>query len=540
MPNLDVKVLRYMSNDEFRVLTAVEMGMKNHEIVPSSLIEAISGLKRGGAFKLIRSLAKNKLVGHQSKPYDGYRLTSKGYDYLALKTLCKRGAIAAVGIQIGVGKESDIFTAVRPDGEEVAIKLHKLGRSFRTLKKNRDYTRPGQSFNWLYMSRLSALKEFAFMSALHAKGFDVPTPIDVNRHVVVMSLAHGYQLNAVQVLRNPATVFSSLMELICSLASYGLIHCDFNEFNMLIDDEEKVTLIDFPQMVSTSHSNAEYYFNRDVECVRAFFKRRYGFEAVNVPTLEADTCNKHELDKELAASGWTPSQAKDFQAVNEAMAQGDEGEAGEEEEEEEESDEEERGEEGEEEGDEAEGGEVERQPEEVKAPAGDATVLQRAPAAVTPVHGSQSGGAEASSAGGGEGGATAEQAPAAAAAVVEAAAEEGPSAVAGGVVACEALLGASNLNEEEDELPLHAPNRSVPVHSGQARTAGEMRASNKATGAKPGAGGPVCVADRVKQELRRKNSLRQAKGGSRNEVKNREARKIASSVKRELNGTSGW
>ena len=25
-----------------------------------------------------------------------------------------------------------------------------------------------------------------------------------------------------------------------------------------------VTLIDFPQMVSTSHSNAEYYFDRDV------------------------------------------------------------------------------------------------------------------------------------------------------------------------------------------------------------------------------------------------------------------------------------
>jgi RIO kinase 2 len=211
MPNLDVKVLRYMSNEEFRVLTAVEMGMKNHEIVPSSLIESISGLKRGGAFKLIRLLAKNKLVGHQSKPYDGYRLTSKGYDYLALKTLCKRGAISAVGIQIGVGKESDIFTAVRPDGEEVALKLHKLGRSFRTLKNNRDYTRPGQSFNWLYMSRLSALKEFAFMSALHSKGFSVPTPIDVNRHVVVMSLAHGYQLNSIRMLRHPASVFNSLM-----------------------------------------------------------------------------------------------------------------------------------------------------------------------------------------------------------------------------------------------------------------------------------------------------------------------------------------
>ena len=118
----------------------------------SALIESISGLKRGGAYKLIRLLAKNKLVAHSSKPYDGYRLTSKGYDYLALKTLCKRGSLSAIGIQVGVGKESDIFTAVTPEGEEVALKLHKLGRSFRTLKNNRDYTRPGQSFNWRTLS----------------------------------------------------------------------------------------------------------------------------------------------------------------------------------------------------------------------------------------------------------------------------------------------------------------------------------------------------------------------------------------------------
>ena len=52
MPNLDVKALRYMSADEFRVLTACEMGMKNHELVPTTLIESLSGLKRGGAFKV--------------------------------------------------------------------------------------------------------------------------------------------------------------------------------------------------------------------------------------------------------------------------------------------------------------------------------------------------------------------------------------------------------------------------------------------------------------------------------------------------------
>ena len=41
--------------------------------------------------------------------YDGYRLTTMGYDFLAIRALTARGHIAGVGRQIGVGKESDIF-----------------------------------------------------------------------------------------------------------------------------------------------------------------------------------------------------------------------------------------------------------------------------------------------------------------------------------------------------------------------------------------------------------------------------------------------
>jgi RIO kinase 2 len=48
-------------------------------------------------------------VHHDNTKYDGYRLTSLGYDYLALKALVSRGAVTAVGSQIGVGKESDVF-----------------------------------------------------------------------------------------------------------------------------------------------------------------------------------------------------------------------------------------------------------------------------------------------------------------------------------------------------------------------------------------------------------------------------------------------
>ena len=63
----------------------------------------------------------------------------------------------------------------------------------------------------------------------------------------------------VQSLDDPASIYNELMELIVQLGGYGLIHCDFNEFNIMISDAGKITIIDFPQMVSISHINAQWY-----------------------------------------------------------------------------------------------------------------------------------------------------------------------------------------------------------------------------------------------------------------------------------------
>jgi len=137
---LDVSVLRYITKDAFRVLTAIELGMKNHEIVPTPLIESLSKLGRGGTFKALAVLHKFKLIYHERKSYDGYKLTYAGYDYLALKALCEREAVTAVANQIGVGKEADIFVCTDAAGAALVLKIHRLGRvSFRAIKTKRDY-----------------------------------------------------------------------------------------------------------------------------------------------------------------------------------------------------------------------------------------------------------------------------------------------------------------------------------------------------------------------------------------------------------------
>jgi RIO kinase 2 len=58
----------------------------------------------------------------------------------------------------------DIFEVVTPEGETMALKLHILDRtSFRAVKSKRDYLKHCNNYSCLYLSRLAALKEYAFM-----------------------------------------------------------------------------------------------------------------------------------------------------------------------------------------------------------------------------------------------------------------------------------------------------------------------------------------------------------------------------------------
>ena len=141
---------------------------------------------------------------NKSTKDDGYRLTYGGYDYLAMRALSKRDSMYSVGNQIGVGKESgkfttwksfvtsnvqlDIYIVADAEGKEMVLKLHRfanyifysrlshlfgsprLGRvSFRAIKEKRDYLGKRKSASWMYMSRLAAQKEWAFMKVCEDK-----------------------------------------------------------------------------------------------------------------------------------------------------------------------------------------------------------------------------------------------------------------------------------------------------------------------------------------------------------------------------------
>ncbi|TLD11470.1 hypothetical protein E2P81_ATG10181 [Venturia nashicola] len=299
---LDTRALRYLTNDDWRVLAAVEQGSKNHEVVPTPLIQQLSSQRGGGAVhRNISTLAKDDLIAKvKNAKYDGYRLTYGGLDYLAMNTHRKSDAIYSLGNQIGVGKESDIYVCASQSDRQLVLKLHRLGRiSFRTVKANRDYLRGRNAGSWMYLSTLAAQK-------------DVP---------------------------NPGKLYAELMAMIVQLASRGLIHGDYNEFNILlkesstggtpVDDNtppENIImtpiLIDFPQTLSTNHANAEYYFDRDVECIKRYFGRKFKYTSDEPGPFFADAIKtivpEKRLDVEVEATGFSKKMAKQLEKYVEA------------------------------------------------------------------------------------------------------------------------------------------------------------------------------------------------------------------------------
>ncbi|OMJ18195.1 Serine/threonine-protein kinase RIO2 [Smittium culicis] len=193
--------------------------------------------------------------------------------------------------------------------------------SFRNVKNQRDYLKnKNSSPSWMYMSRLSATKEFAFMKVLYENGFSVPKPIDHNRHCIVMSYIDATPLRQVEKVGDVGKLYSDLMDLIVKLANYGLIHGDFNEFNILITLDQQPILIDFPQMVSINHKDAEYYFNRDVDCIRTFFKKKFRYESTLYPKFSLDVNREFSLDLQVAATGFPTKLQRELEEYTAAIS----------------------------------------------------------------------------------------------------------------------------------------------------------------------------------------------------------------------------
>ena len=247
--------------------------------------------------------------------YSGIEVTVSSIEIETIINFLISGVISSIGQQIGVGKESDVYICSNDDGRQFAIKFHRLGRTcFRRVSDKRDYyQRRGQNHktaSWIYLSRLAATREFAFMKLLYEhKLLPVPEPIDMNRHCIVMELIDGIILNQIYLDNNNEQqqieiLYEKLISLMMKLTNeFGVVHGDFNEFNIMIRKREDGSLdpilIDFPQMISVHHELAQDYFDRDRDCIVDFFAKRFHYESDSIPEFEPfdQTITKNDLQQ---------------------------------------------------------------------------------------------------------------------------------------------------------------------------------------------------------------------------------------------------
>ncbi|MEM0096111.1 MAG: serine/threonine-protein kinase RIO2 [Candidatus Bathyarchaeia archaeon] len=287
-----IQAFKNLENEDFRILQVIEAAMTKHEYVPKEVIIKYSKFNEEEATFRLEKLHKFRLIRQTRQPYLGYTLNYAGYDCLAINAFVKAGILEAFGKPLGVGKEADVYDALTPTGERIAIKFHRLGRiSFRQTRRKRGWTT--EDIHWLLRSRKAAEKEYEALTLVYPKGVAVPKPISQNRHAIAMSAIEGAELAQLREIPNPKKV---LMEILRNIRKAylkaGVIHADLSEYNIILKPDNHILIIDWPQHVTKDHPNAQQLLKRDVENVIAFFKRKHLLLNVNLEEAYAYVTGK--------------------------------------------------------------------------------------------------------------------------------------------------------------------------------------------------------------------------------------------------------
>jgi RIO kinase 1 len=238
------------------------------------------------------------------KDADQFKVEASVFDdatFAALYKLVQDGYISAFGGPISTGKEANVYTALGggeaadgrggEDGPEVAVKVYRINASdFRDM---RDYLDGDPRFEGIGSKKSEVVKawvrkEYANLERARKAGVRVPTPIAVERNVLVMELLgeetdRAKRLGEVHI-ENPETAYEVVREYMRRLNDAGLVHGDLSEYNIILHGNELV-VIDLGQAVTVHHRNSRDFLERDCHNVASFF-RRQGLEVSDDDLLE--------------------------------------------------------------------------------------------------------------------------------------------------------------------------------------------------------------------------------------------------------------
>lgn len=211
----------------------------------------------------LSDLIKDKMIIFDKK----YSLTYKGYDHLALAYFKKKG-LGKIINQIDIGKESDIFLA-EMNGQKVAVKMYRIGRTSYRKTENRDNIK----IDMYKRSFLYCKKEYKIMKELENN--NIAEVLGYNRNILITKYYNCKPLVKTRI-DDLDYYYNKLMDLIINIYNLGYIHGDFNEYNILVKENELI-LVDFPQAIKINSPNADDLLKKDIQCVKEYFLRKFRY-----------------------------------------------------------------------------------------------------------------------------------------------------------------------------------------------------------------------------------------------------------------------
>jgi RIO kinase 1 len=159
-------------------------------------------------------------------------------------------------------RDDHIYREGRPDRDEDGHELHDEGSIHAVMTRSR-FGEQVRHQSWI-------AHEFNAMQTLFKAGADVPRPYEMAHNAILMDYVGNLTmsaptLNTVVLDKEEAgQLFSRLLHNLDILLTHQQVHGDLSAYNVLYW-EGKISLIDFPQVVSPLHNrNAYAIFERDL------------------------------------------------------------------------------------------------------------------------------------------------------------------------------------------------------------------------------------------------------------------------------------
>ena len=239
------------------------------------------------------------------KDADQFKVEGAVFDEATLAAVYKLvqdGHIEAFGGPVSTGKEASVFEALGGEGVDVAVKIYRIQAS--DFRRMRDYLEGDPRFEGIGSEKSEVViawtrKEFANLKRAREAGVRVPTPIAVQRNVLVMEFLgvvgdRAKRLAEVHV-ENPETAYEVVAEYTRRLYRAGLIHGDLSEYNVVVTPEGELCVIDLGQAVTVHHPNADEFLRRDCKNVASFFSRQ-GMDVTAEELFEFVTADEQDGD----------------------------------------------------------------------------------------------------------------------------------------------------------------------------------------------------------------------------------------------------